>query len=320
MGSHVVTLMHHLAWFVALFLCASCTTTIAPPPPSTPHSVTRPSHLPKRLSIPLRQHNGFLGGLVTINNTPSGYFMIDTGSTENVVSPLVANQLDLPPGIAGMLNGIAGQEAMESRPVHQMALGGLGLLCKQVAVLDLYRFNDSFRGIVNGIIGFPAFGRVPFTIDYQASQLTLYRPNQFNPEPDAVAHRLWPYRGLPVVRATIGQGHEILLIVDSGAETHITLPLECAERWPDIVLVPVTSRGNAKGIGGSVPTVQTWLKSINLFGLNLYGVPVSFESRLPSRRTPNVLMGRIGNRLLKDFRLTFDPAKGRVWSQWRGGR
>ena len=245
--------------------------------------------------------------------------MIDTGSTENAVLPAIADQLYLSKGSGGVANGIGGHKAFTYRNAESLSIGGLVLNGNQLAALDLHWFTSSFGGMVSGIIGFHAFGQVPLTIDYQKSLLTVHHPDHFQPPSGAKAYRLWSYRGLPMIRVVVGQKHEAWLIVDTGAETHITLPMACAVTWPDIVMVPTTSPGRARGVGGSVSTVHTWLTSIRLLGLDLRRTPVSFEAQASTPQRPHMLpIGRIGNQLLRHFHLTFDPKNNRLWVRWRG--
>lgn len=289
----------------------------ASPPPAPPFSVTRPSRLPRRLAIRLDQHNGYLRAPVTINGQDAGQFLIDTGSALTAVSPTVAERLRLPSGEPGVARGIGGHEGFVYRHAQVVVVGDLRLEGQRLAALDLHAFSDSAGRFVGGLIGFGAFGAVPFTINYRSPTLTVYDPGRFQPPPEARAHRLWVANGLPMVRASIGDGHEVWLILDTGADTHVTLPIACAAAWPDIVLVKNSGRGRSKGIGGSVPSIHTWLTSMSLWDLQLHDVPVTFEPAPADHQAPQRVVGRIGSKMLKYFQLTFDPANGRVWVQWR---
>lgn len=285
--------------------------------PPASYSVTQPSQLPRQITIALDQHNGYLRAPVKINGRDVGQFLLDTGSAQTAISPAVANRLNLPAGDAGVASGIGGREGFVYRHAQAVVVGDLRLEGQRLAALDLHAFSDSVGRFVSGLLGFHAFGHVPVTIDYQLSTLTVYHPDQFEPPPEAQAHRLWVSKGLPLVRASVGQGHEIWLIIDTGADTHVTLPIACAVAWPDIVLLEHSGRGRSKGIGGSVPSIHTWLTSMSLLGLQLHDVPVTFEPAQADHRDQQRIVGRIGSKMLKHFRLTFDRANGRVWVQWR---
>ncbi len=312
-----------LAWLalIASLAITGCGVPNALPPQHPPprYSVAQPGELPKRIDIPLREHNGYLRIPARINGYEAGLFLFDTGSSRNAVTPTMANTLNLPYGRVGIATGIAGQEAYRYRHVHTLSIADLALKASELASLDLYRFNRSFGGSMGGLIGFGAFGGLPFTIDYQASTLTVYSPAWFEPPAGASGSRLWVYRGVPMVQATVGDGHEVWLILDTGADQHAVLPQSCLTQWPDIVLVPNTGVGRSQGVGGSIASVKTWLRSIRIFDQTLNHMPVSFEPDRFTHLSENRVIGRVGSQLLKQFQLTLDATNQRVWAQQRPG-
>ena len=278
------------------------------------HSVTSPTQLPPQITIPLTQHNGYLRTRVKINGRDAGLFMLDTGSAHSAVLPVIAKQLGLSKSGRGVATGVGGIENFAYHHVESLSVGSLRLAANRLAGLDdLHEFGDAFGGVLAGLIGYSAFGQAPFTIDYRASTLTVYNPATFRPDPTAVSQPVWIHGGVPAIQAVIGNGHEVWLIVDTGADDHIALPRSCATRWPDIVLTPSTGRGRAKGIGGSVNTIRGWLTSVTLFGVVLENVPVSFEEGHAVVESGRRVVGRVGSHVLKDFRLTFNPGKNRLW-------
>jgi len=318
------SLKTRMAWHCRLGLvCAILMTQACRPqprtptdPPLPPYAIEQPDQLPAQLTIPLREYNGYLRTPTRVNGQDAGVFLIDTGSTQSIISLTTASGLNLPKGRPGVTNGIAGQETFIHAQVQTLSIGELLLHGRELPMLNLHRFHRPLGEIVGGIVGFSAFGGVPFTIDYQPPSLTVYQPSRFQPHPEAQAHRLWLYRGIPVIRAVVGNGHAVWLMIDTGSDKQVTLPRSCLTRWPDIVLVPQTGRGQSKGIGGTIGNVNTWLDSITLLGLELRQIPVSFEPDQPTPSAQKKPIGRIGGNLLKHFRLTFDPTHQRIWVHW----
>ena len=170
---------------------------------------------------------------------------------------------------------------------------------------------------LGGIVGFGQFGCLPFTIDYQSLAVTVYRPDRFRPPPSAAPHHLRVRRGLPMVAARVGNDRLIWLILDTGADNEITLPTTVLRRWPNIVAVPDSGPGQSVGVGGRQVSAGTWLRSLKLFGLDLRGVPVSFEQPPGPFDHDRMIVGRIGNKLLQHFRLTINARRRVLWAQWR---
>ncbi len=290
---------------------------VSVPVPATRYAVTEPDALPARRDYPLHRYGTYLQVDVDLNGQPAGRFLLDTGSAYNVVTPLVADQRRLPRGRRGAATGIAGVEAFTFRRAASLSIRDLSLDALDLAELDLYRFTAPLGRPMSGILGFCAFGSVPFTLDYAGPGLTLHRPASFEPRDGDQPHRYELRRGVPVVEATVGAGHTVWLIVDTGADVEITLPRACAENWPDIVAVPLTGRGRSRGIGGTVASSHTWLTTLRLFATDLKHVPVSFEQPLEPTRGGALPLGRVGGKLLQHFQLTFEPARKTLWTRWR---
>ncbi len=282
-------------------------------------SVTRPEQLPKALKVKLHQHGGYLLARVRIDGQDAGMFMFDTGSSLNVISTGVAGRLGLPTAGTSQATGVGGTQPFTFRTVRSLEYGGLGLVGDKLAAISLHQMSQALGTSISGLIGARALGGLPFTIDYTDSTLTVYRRDMFTPPPGV---SVYPARfdfGVPMVAAEIGNGHKVWLILDSGADNELTLPLRCLEDWPELVAVPGTGPGHSAGIGGTVASTKTWLGSLDIFGLNLRNTPVNFE-KPPAvfARQPRPI-GRIGGALLKNFRLTIDPRRGLIWAQWLPG-
>ena len=100
-------------------------------------------------------------------------------------------------------------------------------------------------------------------------------------------------------------------IIDSGQDHELTLPRSILERHPEVLSVNVTGAAAAVGVGGRIAVRRGWVKSLELFDVTLLDVPVSFED------VPVAGVGRIGHRLLRHFRLTFDTRRGVVRADWQ---
>jgi Aspartyl protease len=284
-------------------------------------SVNDPQQLPGALKIQLRQHRGYLFARARIDGRDAGLFMFDTGSNLSVISTGVAGRLRLPTAGASHATGVGGTQAFEYRSLRRMEFGGLGVKGDKLAAISLHKMSSGIGTSVSGLIGIRALGGLPFTLDYSDSTLTVYRRDRFIPPADTpVFPARFDFAGLPVVAAKIGNGHKIWLILDSGADNELTLPRRCLTDWPDIVDVIGTGSGASAGIGGSVASTRTWLRTLDIFGLELQGTPVTFETPPPAFARQPRPIGRVGGALLKNFRLTIDPKRGLIWAQWQPGK
>lgn len=271
------------------------------------YSLARPEQLPDRYDIPLRLKDGFILAQGRVNDTPPGWYLIDTGSNLTLVDQGLANRLGLPELEERTTVGVAGTADFTVRPVDRLELGGLDLGIDRIGALSLLPLTRGLGLPTNGLIGFNCFANHPFTLDYGQEKLTVYHRDRFVPPAGATAVPLVVYRGLPAVQTTLA-GRPVLLLLDSGADNAVTLPTAVAT-WPGILAAGQTGRTVARGVGGEVHTQSGWLRRLDLFELQLYDVPVTFEPPPPGLTDRRFTIGRIGNQLLSSFRLTFDARR-----------
>lgn len=279
------------------------------------YSLAQPAELPDRYTIPLESRHGFLFARGQLNQKHPGLFLFDTGSNLNIVDQGLANRLGMETIDQRTTLGVAGTADFTVRLVDELSLGGLDLGLDRVGVLSMYPLTRGLGMNPAGLIGFTAFANHPFTLDYQNHTLTVYRRDTFVPPPDATRVPLVNYRGLPAVRAKLGGGQDVLLILDSGADNAVSLPESCAP-WPGLLASGVTSPSQARGVGGDIHTRRGWLRKLDIFGLQLYDVPVTFEPPPPGLTDPRITLGRVGNQLLSSFRLTFDARRHFLWVEF----
>ncbi|WP_200761234.1 aspartyl protease family protein [Poriferisphaera corsica] len=281
------------------------------------HTLAKPEHLPDQVTIPFRTHGEHIFVSTDLNGRDAGLFLLDTGAAIDAVGMGIAGRLNLPRNGGGTAMGIAGPEKFAFRTVDSVKIGDVDLNREKLAAINLNRFNKSMGVTINGVIGYSSLKAAPFTLDYPNSQLVFYHPGEFTPPNDASRHPLLVRRGLPLVKAEVEDGTTIWLIVDSGADQELTLPMSYLKRNPSIVSVPMSGTGQSAGVGGKVKNVRTWLKRMELLGVELKNVPVSFESSPALQHSSKIVVGRIGHRLLENFSLTFDTNSRSIYAKWQ---
>jgi hypothetical protein len=300
---------------VALVLvgCASGGASSSAPTAPPPHiDLTDPSTMPERVTLPLTRRGNYLFAPSHVNGRTTGDMLIDTGSTLTLIDTGSANRLQLPVVGEGETLGIAGRASFEFRRAESVTLAGVGVDHNRLAALSMRKLAGGGNLALGGIAGFTAFAGHPFTLDFPNQTLTVYRRDAFTPPPDAERHDLLSFHGLPAVVATLGGGQDVLLIIDSGANNAISLPDYCKD-WPRILATRASSAGQSHGVGGAIQTHQGWLRRVRVFGLQLDGVPVTFEPQPTGFISNRYVIGRIGTLALAAFQLTFDLQNRSVW-------
>lgn len=272
------------------------------------------------IAVPIKAANNYIFVRAQVNDTPAEHMLLDMGSALTGIETGLANRLKLEPAGFGMATGIGGAQRFTWYSVESLALGRLGQIRldeRRVAGLRLPSFRKTLDVACNGLIGFNSLRHVPFTIDQHVDLLTMY-PTGYKPKHAIAAdrHKLFVWRNLPMVEATLPGGGKIMLILDTGADNTLTLPKSLLEQMPEITAVDQTGPSASEGIGGTVTTTRTWLQWIDILGVRLKHIDTTFEPDLESMSRHTMPIGRIGNKLLAQWRLTFDAPSNAIYAQW----
>lgn len=279
------------------------------------YSLSDEDQLPKTLRIPLVKDKGYLFVNTSVNGRRAGTMLFDTGSTLNIIDRGVVARLGLTQTGKGRTVGIAGTETFTHHAVDSLAIGDLDLGVNNAGALSMHKLMRGIQRSPAGLIGSVSLLPHPFTIDYATGQLIVYNRDTFVPPADSEKIALTFYGRLPAVKAKLANEQEVILIIDTGADNTVSLPIELST-MPGVLATGATGAGNARGVGGDIQTVQGWLKELNVFGFRLGGVPVTFEPKTREPRRTDLPVGRIGGQLLKDFRLTFDARYGALYVEF----
>lgn len=295
--------------------CASTTQQTLVTQTRPAYSLREESQLPKALRIPLTYDKGYLFVQTSVNGSRAGAMLLDTGSSLNIIDRGVVARMNLPQTGEGRTVGIAGSEAFSFHAVDSLAIDELDLGVQRAGSMSMHKLMRGLQRSPAGLIGSVSLLPHPFTIDYREQELIVYNRDTFVPPTDSEKVKLTFYGRLPAVHATLANGQEILLILDTGADNVISLPIALS-KMPGVLATGATGAGSSRGVGGDIQTMQGWLQTLEVFGFKLAGVPVTFEPKTREPRRDDFPVGRVGGQLLKDFRLTFDARYGSLYVEF----
>ncbi len=124
---------------------------------------------------------------VTLNGKGPYRMILDTGAPLTLINSKAAKASELTKktggggGLMGMLGG-----GLNQVTVAKMKIGEVECEKTAAVVMDhptVQAISDAFKdegGPIDGLIGFPFFGRYAMTVDYQKKELT-FRPNGYKP-------------------------------------------------------------------------------------------------------------------------------------------
>lgn len=283
--------------------------TFTQPPPPQP-DFAFPAGL-ATVSVPIDIVDGHLFVRVRIDGKGALRMLLDTSSI-NVLLPDVARALKLQPvpALPGRGDGSVGVVR-----AGRMDIGGIVIDKPVFATFDLKDFLRRVEGVddVAGVIGFEVLKRMPVTIDYAASKLTLHDPATFRFAGRATGVPL-TFRGtMPQVKGRL-DGIDGVFDIGTGARGSLTLGVPIVRsnnlatkyRAQLEVIAGATPKGPVRGLLARADELE--------IGGVAVGKPVAVLVTAPDAEPgAEADAGSIGYGVLRRFTPTFDYGRSVVY-------
>lgn len=300
-----------IAFFAVAMLClAGCSSPLA-----------RQTHAPARGEsvMPLVQRGGFWLVPVRLNGREVGFFLVDTGANLTVIEETLAREMRLPTRGEAMATGIGGIRRLTLHTFDNLTAGGLDFGYGVAAAMDLTFLNDGGGIRVVGILGYNTLATRPFTLDYRAGRITLHSREAFLPPVGAKASQLFLIENIPAVPVVFEGYGKAWLQIDTGANGYVMLPSAAAPKWPTLLPAHGGLLGGSRGLGDPIKVIRTQVPGMRLMGVTLRDTPCDVEWTNRVGEYQGRLVGRVGNGVLRGYRLTFDPQASKVYAVWNPG-
>ena len=233
-------------------------------------------------------------------------FVLDTGSSRNLIDRALARKLGFKANGAGTLQGAgAGRIPIEFIHDVRLSLPGMESTGYEFSTADLQPLEASVGAKVDGILGYEIFSRFVITVDYKGRRLTLTLPEAFH-APGGSAQMLplelrdkWAFvKGELVLSGPVAVQDSFL--VDSGSSDAVDHP---------IVMNLQSRTAAASGVGLGAAT-QGATAQAAAFRLGRYTVNAPIVSCCGATEATSRL---IGNEVLQRFTVTFDYPRSRMY-------
>lgn len=247
-------------------------------------------------------YTGDLGGLPAVPVMIEGrktWWLVDTGSSHNLVSPRLARDLRLSPAASSEVSTIAGKQLTGYYRLPMMQIGAVDLENQSAAAVDLGLVSAADGLVIEGVLGMPALNRLIVSLDFgrHTAIFSQYVPNYQQP------HSVIPFRllgGVPVASLNVVGGRTGEFILDTGnAGGLVMFPSYARREYRQDSLAFI----EIEDLGGRVPTGLALLPSLNIGSWHTRQVPVSLPMRTQGFQR---LDGSIGNAIFTGQTLTFD--------------
>jgi hypothetical protein len=203
--------------------------------------------------------------------------------------------------------GAGGPSSPDSR-------GGLVLKDQDFRVFDFSDMRHVFGSeIFDGIIGLPVFSQAVVRVDYERRLLTFTKPSSFTYRGASPAVPFELERFLPIVRGEV-DSISVRLGLDTGDRSAFTLKGPFVEEHGlREKYAPKVEAVTGWGIGGPIRAQVMRLPSLKFAGFELKGTVTRLSLQKSGAFAAGDTAGNIGGAILKQFAVTFDYARRRLF-------
>ena len=255
---------------------------------------------------------------VRVNGRATGWFFVDSGAGESLISKALAEQAGLvvAGGLAGQGTG-AGSAALGQAKEVALDLPGVHVPAGSVAVWDLTSLLPAVGRQWDGLLGYDVISRLVVRVDYERQQVTLYDPATFVADDRAAVLPLTFLATLPVVHAQIllpGRAPiEAECAIDSGASGfRLTTPFATANHLLEAMPRRIATSSLGAG-GGETREFKGRIAGLQLGPYLLRGPVTAFSPSLKEGLLASPEIGAlIGGEILERFTVTFDYPHHRI--------
>ena len=287
---------------LAIVLLAQATTATAAEP-------RKPVVLPMRMekNLPLVQ--------VTVNGGESLTFILDSAAAGCVIDRERAASLGLTMSGSAMSSGSGGAQQVDTIVGVHLDLGGIEIRPQHSFAFDMKSL--AFKGAVDGILGFPLFGKYIVEIDYPGSRVRIFRPDLYRPSPQAAVLPLRMTTG-PVVRGSIRvRGKEPLeadMQLDTGSAHILTVCAPFVDRHNLLESADELASGTTRGFGGAAVDIAGRIEEVRI-GRFVAKMPIVRFARQTtgSFGSERHYSANLGGEFMKAYKVTFDIPGSRLF-------
>lgn len=304
----------------SLLLAFTLSTTLLPSGPRSQR--VAPFVAPRRFSpvtVPFEYFNRHIYISLTLNGKPGMVFMLDSGTSSNILNMRTSEELGLRPVSIQQQKGLG----LGSGRVHVAAAKDIDArigdvqVANLMAVIDLLGVEQHFRHPLDGILGFPFLQHFAVVLDFDKHLLTLLPSEKYTYR--GPGEMLWltsksTSTSIPVVLGALGQPQQNATVnIDTGSDVTLLL-------YPDYVRVAHLDGAfvakpifRSYGLGGYFPMQSGLLQSLLMGRAQASHLAIFQLQSDPVDRPRKDYVGMIGNSLLDQFqKVVFDVPRGFV--------
>jgi len=200
-------------------------------------------------------------------------------------------------------------------PIAHLNLGGIEIRPPLSFAFDMKPLG--FKGTVDGILGFPLFGKFIVEIDYPGSRVRIFHPDSYRPSPHAAVLPLRMTTG-PIVRGSIRvRGKEAIeadMQLDTGSAHILTLCSPFVDRHQLLDSADELVPGTTRGFGGAAVGIAGRIEEVRIGPFAAKMPIVRFARQTTgSFGTERHYSANLGGEFMKAYKVIFDIPGSRLF-------
>jgi len=198
--------------------------------------------------------------------------------------------------------------------VAETRIGGLTLKDQDYRVFDFSDMRHVFgTQTFDGVIGLPVFSQAVVRVDYARRLLTFTEASKFSYAGGGVSVPFELERFLPIISGEV-DGTPVKLGLDTGDRSAFTLKSPFVEEYKlRDKYAPKVEAVTGWGIGGPIRAQVVRLHALKFGPFEIDGAVTRFSLQKAGAFTANDVAGNIGGAILKQFTVTFDYTRRRLF-------
>ncbi len=239
-----------------------------------------------------------------VGGEDKGWFILDSGAGQSCIDPKVADSLGMPKFGEVPAVGIGGTVVASFRQGKLFELGCVQIEDTVYVELDLSFLEAHFGVPIAGICGFDLFARSVVELDLEELRVAIHDPATYKLQAGEWG-KLHLDGRLPCITAKFEGDREGVFKIDTGDAGTVNFYGHAVKSMSLLKDREVVS-ANAGGVGGYVPVKRGELKWFEIGGQRFDAIEASFALKDKGAFGDDSVMGSIGGKLLKPFRVVFD--------------
>ena len=240
-------------------------------------------------------------------------FILDSAAASCVIDDVAAGQIGIKASQSALSSGSGGMVTVRLTHGIRLSFTGLEIDLETAVLSSLHGLG--FKKSIQGILGFPLYGKYVVEMDYAARIVRIYSPNGYQAPAAGQVIPLWITDG-PTVHGRMklpGQDPlEADFQVDTGSSHVLTVCKPFADKHQMLKKLADLKADRTLGLGGGSPDMVGRIESVTVGAYSIQNPEVRFSTHATGTLATEHFSANLGNGFLNSYTVIFDVPHSRL--------